>query len=89
MGFLRLCLGIVPILMALVLSACQLGSQCRGRQHLFTKQYIPLRATPYACPKYQKHLEKTLVCQYEYHRAALADEKQKLGDFGPQTDFAG
>jgi|LauGreDrversion4_2_1035121.scaffolds.fasta_scaffold08947_5 hypothetical protein len=75
------------MLMTLGLSACQLGSQWRGKHHLVKNKYIPLRTSPYACSKCQKSLEKTLISEYEHTRAGLSAEKQELGDFGPQDDF--
>jgi hypothetical protein len=75
------------VLITLVLSACQMGSQLRGKHHLIENKYIPLRATPYACPQCQKSLEKILTAEYEHNRAALMAEKQELGDFGPQPNF--
>ena len=78
---------VLIMLMTLGLSACQLGSQWRGKKHLVAKKYIPLRASPYACPKCQKNLEKILTSEYEHNKVALMTEKQELGDFGPQHDF--
>ncbi len=75
------------MLMTLSLSACQWGSQWRGQQRCVEQKYIPLRATPYACPMCQKNMEKTLLCAYEHHRGALMAEQKALGDFGPQPDF--
>jgi hypothetical protein len=75
------------MLIPLSLSACQMGSQLRGKHHLIENKYIPLRATPYACPQCQKSLETILTSEYELNRAALADEQHELGDFGPQPNF--
>ena len=78
---------VLMMLMILGLSACQLGSQWRGKKHQVEKKYIPLEAAPYACPKCQKSLGKILTSAYEHHKIALMAEKQELGDFGPQHDF--